>query len=202
MTQTPPSHHELIYARSDAGFALVSQRTETLQRLYFQCDPATNPNSLRDEQVWQEFRRRLNHNGFAVNEGPITEKVVLPFRSFVLEPMRWGNMLLAGDAAHTVPPTGAKGLNLALADVRVLAQVLGEWVVGGGDAALASYSERCLKRVWKAQHFSAWMTNLLHTSPEASDFDRRRTLGELSMLLDSQPGRAYLAEAYTGWPNG
>ena len=200
MAQTPPSHDELIYARSDAGFALVSQRTSTLQRLYFQCDPTLDPASLSDAQIWAEFRQRLNLNGFEVNEGPITEKVVLPFRSFVLEPMRWGNMLLAGDAAHTVPPTGAKGLNLALQDVKILAQVLSEWAAGGGEVALASYSQRCLKRVWKAQHFSYWMTSMLHTNPDASEFDQRRALGELRMVLESEHGRGYLAEAYTGWP--
>lgn len=200
MAQTPPSHDELIYARSEDGFALVSQRTESLQRLYFQCDPTLDPASLSDEDIWAQFRKRLNVNGFEVNEGPITEKVVLPFRSFVLEPMRWGNMVLAGDAAHTVPPTGAKGLNLALQDVKVLADVLGEWAAGGGQAALAGYSDRCLQRVWKAQHFSYWMTSLLHRAPGADAFDERRHLGELRMVLESDHGRAYLAEAYTGWP--
>lgn len=119
MAQSPPSHEELIYARSPKGFVLVSQRTATLQRLYFQCDPGENPATWSDEAIWQVFRERLNDNHFTVNEGPITEKVVLPFRSFVSEPMRWGSLFLAGDAAHTVPPTGAKGLNLALKDVRI-----------------------------------------------------------------------------------
>ncbi|OYO13657.1 hypothetical protein CGZ94_09510 [Enemella evansiae] len=115
--------------------------------------------------------------------------------------MRWGNLLLAGDAAHTVPPTGAKGLNLALQDVRVLAEVLGDWAAGD-PGALQAYSTRSLDRVWKAQHFSFWMTSMLHNNPDASDFDRLRTLGELRMLVESEHGRAWLAEAYTGWPNG
>lgn len=201
MAETPPSHHELIYARSTAGFALVSQRTTGLQRLYFQCPVGTSVDDWGDAEIWQTFRDRLNHNRFRINEGPITEKVVLPFRSYVCEPMRWGNLLLAGDAAHTVPPTGAKGLNLALQDVRVLGEVLGEWAASGDQAVLDSYSTRCLDRVWKAQHFSYWMTSMLHNNPEASDFDRARTLGELRMLLQSEHGRAWLAEAYTGWPS-
>lgn len=200
LAETPPSHDELVYARARAGFALVSQRTDQIQRLYFQCDAGERAEDWTDEQIWEQFRARLNFNGFEVNEGPVIERVVLPFRSFVSEPMRWGNLLLAGDAAHTVPPTGAKGLNLALQDVRILAEVLGRWDESGDDTVLDEYSVRCLDRIWKAQHFSYWMTSMLHTSPEDSDFDRRRKLGELRMLLDSQHGCAWLAEAYTGWP--
>lgn len=202
LTETPPSHHELIYARSSSGFALVSQRTENLQRLYFQCDATERVEDWDDARIWQAFRDRLNFDGFEINEGPITEKVVLPFRSFVSEPMRWGNLFLAGDAAHTVPPTGAKGLNLALQDVRILAEVLGEWNATGDESVLDTYSTRCLDRIWKAQHFSYWMTSMLHANPGASEFDQRRSLGELRMALDSEHGRAWLAEAYTGWPTG
>ena len=138
-------------------------------------------------------------DGFALHEGPITDKAVLRFRSFVAEPMRYGRLLLAGDAAHTVPPTGAKGLNLALADVRVLAEVLERAVKGDADA-LDEYGPRALDRVWRSQHFSYWMTTMLHTLPGATDFDARRQLGELETLVRSTAGRTYLAEAYTGWP--
>lgn len=201
MAETPPSHDELIYARSDAGFALISQRTPDLQRLYFQCDPGTDPNAWTDEDIWATFRKRVNFGGFELNEGPIVDKTVLGFRSFVSEPMRWGNLLLAGDAAHTVPPTGAKGLNLALQDVRILAESLAEWHSTRADSALAAYSERCLRRVWKAQNFSYWMTSMLHANPEASEFDQRRSVAELRTVVESEHGKAWLAESYTGWPN-
>jgi p-hydroxybenzoate 3-monooxygenase len=139
-------------------------------------------------------------DGFTLKEGPITDRSVLRFRSFVCEPMRHGNMLLAGDAAHTVPPTGAKGLNLALADVKVLAEVLEQAVRTGDQDVLDTYSPRAQSRVWKAQHFSYWMTSMLHSVPGASDFDRRRQMGELAMVTGSEAGSRFLAEAYTGWP--
>jgi len=139
-------------------------------------------------------------DGFSLKDGPITDKAVLRFRSFVAEPMRYGRLLLAGDAAHTVPPTGAKGLNLALADVRVLAEVLERAIRQGDPAALDEYGPRALGRVWKAQHFSYWMTTMLHTLPGASGFDLRRQVGELESVAGSAAGSTYLAEAYTGWP--
>jgi p-hydroxybenzoate 3-monooxygenase len=201
MAATAPSAPELVYARSERGFALVSQRTPTVQRLYFQCDPAEDPAAWSQDRIWAELHARLaGEDGFQVNEGPVLERAVLPFRSFVQTPMRCGRLLLAGDAAHTVPPTGAKGLNLALADVRVLAEVVERALGGGGDDALAQYTERALARVWKAQHFSYWMTTMLHRLPGASDFDEQRQLGELSSLVASRAGSAYLAEGYTGWP--
>jgi p-hydroxybenzoate 3-monooxygenase len=201
LCESPPSAPELVYTQSERGFALVSQRTETLQRLYFQCPPEEDPETWSEDRIWDELQSRVGGaDGFTLQEGPITDRSVLRFRSFVCEPMRYGNMLLAGDAAHTVPPTGAKGLNLALADVRVLAEVL-ERAVGGGDAdALDAYSPRAQARVWKAQHFSYWMTTMLHTVPGATDFDRRRQLAELAMVVGSEAGSRYLAEAYTGWP--
>lgn len=199
LVETPPSHHQLIYARSHEGFALVSQRTDSIQRLYFQCDVNERAEDWSEERIWETFRARLNFNGFEIKEGPVIEKVVLPFRSFVSEPMRWSNLLLAGDSAHTVPPTGAKGLNLALQDVRILGDVLGRWAETGDEAVLDEYSTRCLERVWKSQHFSYWMTTMLHTSAQDSSFDQRRTLGELRMLLESDHGKAWLADAYTGW---
>ena len=202
MTQAPMSAPELIYAHSPHGFALISQRSEVLQRMYFQCDPGEDPGAWSDERVWAELDRRTALEGFSLAKGPITEKVVLRFRSFVLEPMRHGNLFLAGDAAHTVPPTGAKGLNLALMDVKVLAEVLGRAVNGGETAALDEYSPRALERVWKAQHFSYWMSTMLHTLPgEFAAFDAARQVGELTSIVQSESGRRYLAEGYTGWPH-
>ena len=165
LAEAPRSADELIYANSENGFALISQRTETVQRMYFQCDPKENVADWDDERIWNEFRKRVNGNGFELKEGPVLEKMVLPFRSFVHTPMRHGNLFLAGDAAHTVPPTGAKGLNLAIHDVKVLFEGLDSFYSNGSTALLDSYSDRALDRVWKAQHFSYWMTSMLHTVP-------------------------------------
>ena len=155
-----------------------------------------------EDRIWEELQARLaGVDGFRLKEGRIFEKTVLPFRSFVCEPMRHGNLLLAGDAAHTVPPTGAKGPNLALADVRVLADVLERAVRNRDSDALDEYTPRALSRVWRAQHFSYWMTTMLHQLPGSSDFDERRQLGELESVVNSVPGSTYLAEAYTGWPS-
>ncbi len=202
LTEAPPSAPELIYNHSPRGFALISQRTETLQRMYFQCDSAEDANAWSDDRIWTELQARLDANGHVLKEGPITSRTVLPFRSFVQEPMHYGRLVLAGDAAHTVPPTGAKGLNLALADVRVLAEELERALTTDDPAPLTSYSERALHRVWKAQHFSYWMTTMLHTLPDATPFDVRRQEGELASVTGSAAGSTYLAEAYTGWPGG
>ena len=202
LCEAPPSAPELIYNHSERGFALISQRTPTLQRMYFQCDPDTDVAAWSDDRIWNELQSRVGGNGVELQEGPITSRSVLPFRSFVQEPMRHGNLVLAGDAAHTVPPTGAKGLNLALADVRVLAESL-EWLLRGGvdsAEALDDYARRALERVWKAQHFSYWMPTMLHRLPDATDFDVRRQIGELTSLVGSRAGSTYLAEGYTGWP--
>ena len=202
LCEAPPSAPELIYNHSDRGFALISQRTDTLQRMYFQCDVDADVADWSDDRIWEELQARLGANGYTLEEGRITSKMVLPFRSFVQEPMRYGNLLLAGDAAHTVPPTGAKGLNLALADVRVLAEELERAIDKSDGALLDDYTTRALDRVWRAQHFSYWMTTMLHLLPESSPFDVRRQIGELSSLTSSQAGSTYLAEAYTGWPSG
>jgi len=200
LCEAPPSAPELIYTRSERGFALVSQRTDAIQRLYFQCSPEESVDDWPEDRIWSELQARLaGEDGFVLTEGRIFDKSVLPFRSYVCEPMRHGNLLLAGDAAHTVPPTGAKGLNLALADVRVLAEVLERAVLKNDRSALDEYTGRALARVWKAQHFSYWMTAMLHALPDASDFDVRRQLGELSSVVGSEHGRRFLAEAYTGW---
>jgi len=200
LCEAPPSARELIYNHSAHGFALISQRTPTLQRMYFQCDPEEDASEWSDDRIWSELQARVGANGVELKEGPITSRSVLPFRSFVQEPMRYGRLVLAGDAAHTVPPTGAKGLNLALADVKVLAGSLERLLRGGDEAALDDYARRALERVWKAQHFSYWMTTMLHLLPDASDFDVRRQIGELTSLVGSRAGTTYLAEGYTGWP--
>lgn len=201
LCEAPPSSEELIYSHSDRGFALISQRTESLQRMYFQCDPAEDVADWSDDRIWEELQARVGANGHVLKEGAITSRTVLPFRSFVQEPLRHGNLVLAGDAAHTVPPTGAKGLNLALADVRVLAEELERHLRSGVPEALDSYADRALRRVWRAQHFSYWMTTMLHRLPDASDFDVRRQVGELTSIVSSAAGSTYLAEGYTGWPS-
>lgn len=201
MVAAPPSAPELIYARHRDGFALISQRTADVQRMYFQCDAAEDPSTWSDDRIWEQLRTRLSgDDGFELKHGAVLEKSVLPFRSFVQTPLRSGRLLLVGDAGHTVPPTGAKGLNLALADVRVLAEVLERAFTTADFDVLSRYSDRALARVWKAQHFSYWMTTMLHRLPDTSDFDEQRQLAELTSIVGSDSGSAYLAEGYTGWP--
>ncbi|WP_308102900.1 4-hydroxybenzoate 3-monooxygenase [Lentzea sp. CC55] len=202
ITEAPRSADELVYAHSPRGFALISQRTETHQRMYFQCDPSADVAQWSDDRIWEELQARVaGPDGFTLKEGPITEKTVLRFRSFVAEPLRHDRLLLAGDAAHTVPPTGAKGLNLALQDVRVLAEVVERALRKDDLDALDEYGPRALGRVWKAQHFSYWMTTMLHALPAATEFDARRQLGELASVVGSEAGSRFLAEGYTGcWP--
>lgn len=205
LCQAPKSAPELIYTRSDRGFALISQRTDSLQRMYFQCDPAEDPDTWSEDRIWSELQARLaGPDGFRLREGPIVDRTVLPFRSFVQAPMQHERLLLAGDAAHTVPPTGAKGLNLALADTRILAATIERALLKQDLGALADYTERAVARVWRAQHFSYWMTTMLHRTHENStpggDFDELRQRGELAGLVSSEAGSTYLAEAYTGWP--
>jgi len=201
LAEAPRSAPELVYAQSAAGFALISQRTDTVQRMYFQCDPDEAVDAWPDERIWETLQARVaGGDGFTLAEGPVLEKTVLRFRSFVQDPMRWGSLVLAGDAAHTVPPTGARGLNLALHDVKVLADVLVRALGPEGDPALDDYQPQALRRVWMAQNFSWWMTQLLHTAPGATDFDLRRQVGELDNVVGTRAGRAYLAEQYTGWP--
>ncbi|WP_125614762.1 4-hydroxybenzoate 3-monooxygenase [Specibacter cremeus] len=203
LTEAPRSAPELIYANSPHGFALISQRNETVQRMYFQADPNEDAAAWSEERIWDELQRRVDGpDGLELKRGPIFEQMILKFRSYVCEPLRHGNLFLAGDAGHTVPPTGAKGLNLALADVRVLFEALDSFYSTGSSTLLDGYSETALKRVWKAQNFSYWMTSMLHTRSEASSFERKRALGELDSVVSSTYGRAYLAEAYTGWSHG
>ncbi|WP_425956911.1 4-hydroxybenzoate 3-monooxygenase [Xylanimonas sp. McL0601] len=191
---------ELVYTASDHGFALISQRTDTHQRMYFQCDPDEDPDPWEDARIWEQLQARVaGPDGFRLVEGPIEERSVLRFRSVVVEPVRHGRSLLVGDAAHTVPPTGAKGLNLALADVVVLHDVLTTWFAKGDDDVLDEFGRRVSERVWRAQHFSAWMTRMLHSAAGETPFEARRRVAELRTLCASEAGRRYLAEGYTGW---
>jgi p-hydroxybenzoate 3-monooxygenase len=203
LAEAPPSAPELVYANSEHGFALISQRNEHVQRMYFQCGPDEDAAAWTDDQIWEELQKRVDGpDGFTLKRGPIFEKMVLPFRSYVCEPMRHGNLFLAGDAGHTVPPTGAKGLNLALADVKVLFEAIESFYGTGFRDQLEGYSGKALERVWKAQNFSYWMTSMLHTREDQSSFERKRVLGELASVAASRYGQQYLAEAYTGWPHG
>jgi p-hydroxybenzoate 3-monooxygenase len=190
----PRAHPKLIYNHSERGFALISQRTESMQRMYFQCDPDEDVQVWSEDRIWTELQARLGANGHVLKEGPITEKTVLRFRSFVHEPMQYGRLLLAGDAAHTVPPTGAKGLNLALADVRVLADALERARPQQLDGPLRDYTKVALARVWKAQHFSYWMTMMLHRLPDESEFDVQRQRAELASVVGSRAASTFLAE--------
>lgn len=198
LCEAPPSSEELIYANSDHGFALISQRSATVQRMYLQCDPEQDPAAWSDAQIWDLLGACVE--GRTLKEGPIFQRDVLRFRSFVAWSLRKGRAFLVGDAAHTVPPTGAKGMNLAINDVRILHEAFVAAFRGEGEALLDGYEEKALRRIWRAQHFSWWMTSMLHLTPEASDFDKRRQLGELESVVSSDAGSTYLAEAYTGWP--
>jgi p-hydroxybenzoate 3-monooxygenase len=201
LAQAPPASHELIYARHEHGFALLSMRSPTLTRLYLQCEPDEALANWSDERVWEELQLRLSRSdGLRIPRGPIQQKSVTPMRSFVLEPMQHGRLYLAGDAAHIVPPTGAKGMNLAIADVHVLAQALASYYSGGGEALLQSYSSVCLRRIWKVQRFSWWMTMLLHRFPGDSPFDERRQGAELDYVVSSRAASTALAENYVGLP--
>ena len=188
LAKAPPSCDELIYAHHERGFALVSTRSPDVQRMYFQCDPAESVDNWPDERIWEELQLRVSGEGFRLKEGPIFQKDIIPLRSFVCEPMQHGRLYLAGDAAHSVPPTGAKGLNLAAADVHLLARAIGACYASGASDLLAAYTQTALRRVWRAQHFSWWMTSMLHRFPDASEFDRRRQLAELDLVTSSRAG--------------
>ena len=198
LCEAPPSADELIYSNSENGFALISQRSPEVQRMYFQCDPDADPNALSEAEIWEILQSRVP--GTTLTEGRIFQRDVLRFRSFVAHELRHGRAALVGDAAHTVPPTGAKGMNLAVADVVILARALNALLQENDARLIDGYADLASRRIWKAQHFSWWMTSILHVAPDASDFDRRRQLGELRSVVESEAGRTYLAEAYTGWP--
>ncbi len=201
LTRAPPSSRELIYAHHQRGFALVSTRSPDIQRLYFQCDPHDEVGNWSDERIWAEFRARLaTHDGWAPREGPVIQKNIVAMRSFVCETMRYGRLFLAGDAAHIVPPTGAKGLNLAVADVRVLAQALTAFYADGRHDLLDAYPETALRRIWRAEHFSWWMTSMLHRFPGNDPFQERLQLAELGYVTSSRAKATTLAENYVGLP--
>ncbi|RSM39176.1 4-hydroxybenzoate 3-monooxygenase [Amycolatopsis balhimycina DSM 5908] len=200
LARTPPSHHELIYTYHERGFALHSMRTPEITRLYLQVDPAESLAAWSDDRIWAELTARLEVEGdFTLREGPILDKGITPMRSFVVEPLRHGRLFLAGDAAHIVPPTGAKGMNLAIADVRVLARAL-EALLRGDESLAQSYSDTCLRRVWRAEHFSWFMTTMLHTDPHADGFARQLQLSQLRYTTSSRAAATSLAENYVGLP--
>jgi p-hydroxybenzoate 3-monooxygenase len=201
LAESPPSTEELVYALHERGFSLVSMRSPTLQRLYFQCDPRDSVDSWPDERVWEELRTRLaTHDGWTLQEGEITQKTIVGMRSFVCEPMRHGRLFLAGDAAHIVPPTGAKGMNLAVADVRVLVAALAGFLRSGSTQGLDSYSATCLRRVWRAQRFSWWMTSMLHRLEPDDPFGLALQIAELDYVTGSRAASTALAENYVGLP--
>ncbi|MFD0689579.1 4-hydroxybenzoate 3-monooxygenase [Actinomadura fibrosa] len=201
LADVPPSTDELIYAHSDRGFALHSLRSPKVSRLYLQVAPDEDLGAWSDARIWDELAARFaTGDGWRLREGPITDRAVTPMRSFVAEPMRHDRLFLAGDAAHIVPPTGAKGLNLAVSDVTVLARALAERYETGSERLLDDYSATCLRRVWRAEHFSYWMTTLLHADPEADEFARRLQRSHLEYVTSSEAAATTLAENYVGLP--
>ncbi|QBJ95355.1 4-hydroxybenzoate 3-monooxygenase [Rhodococcus sp. ABRD24] len=202
LAEAPPSSEELIYANHPRGFALISTRTQEVQRHYLQVDPDDSVDNWSDDRIWSELHARVDGEGAEIKDGKIFEKSILQFRSFVCEPMQHGNLFLAGDAAHTVPPTGAKGLNLAVADVYVLSKGMAEFFETGNRGRLDAYTETVLPRIWRTQHFSWWMSSMLHRLPDASGFDHKRQVAELDMVTRSVAGRTLIAENYVGTPLG
>jgi p-hydroxybenzoate 3-monooxygenase len=201
LAEAAPSSEELVYTYHDRGFTLFSMRSPTVTRLYLQCEPDEDLEEWPDGRIWEELlQRSTTVDGWAPNVGPILQKGVTGMRSFVVEPMQFGRLFLAGDAAHIVPPTGAKGLNLAVADVAVLARAIAEFYRSGREDLLARYSETCLRRVWKVQRFSWWMTSMLHRYHQEGEFERKRQLAELDYVTSSHAAMTSLAENYTGLP--
>jgi p-hydroxybenzoate 3-monooxygenase len=201
LAATPPSSEELIYAYHPRGFALHSMRSPTISRLYLQCAPDEQLASWPAARIWEELQRRLETtDGFVLQPGDILEQGITAMRSHVVEPMQFGRLFLAGDAAHIVPPTGAKGMNLALADVRVLAEALGAWYADGRGEPLEAYSATCLRRVWRAEHFSWWMTSMLHRFRDGEEigFDEQLQLAQLRYTVSSTAAATSLAENYVG----
>ena len=201
LAEAPPSSHELIYCRHENGFALHSMRSPSITRMYLQVPSATDLDDWPDERVWAELHTRLaTDDGFELVEGTLLDKSVTPMRSFVATPMQYGRLLLAGDAAHIVPPTGAKGMNLAIADVRLLSRALGGYYADGRTDLIDSYTDTALHRVWRSTHFSWWMTTMLHPDPDADPFTHRLAEAQLDYVTSSRAMSTSLAENYTGLP--
>ena len=201
LSETPPVNHELIYANSPRGFALCSMRNENLSRYYIQCSLFDTPESWSDAAFWEELKRRIPQEyAEKLETGPSIEKSIAPLRSFVTEPMRWGRLFLCGDAAHIVPPTGAKGLNTAASDVYYLYHALRGYFETGSEAGIDAYSARALARVWKAERFSWWFSTLLHRFPDQSTFDLKVQRADLELLRDNETARKSMAENYVGLP--
>ena len=199
LATVPPSTDELIYARHEDGFALHTMRTPQVSRLYLQVSADEDIERWPDDRIWAELRHRLGIPGWVLRDGPITEKAISPMRSFVASPMRYRSLFLAGDAAHIVPPTGAKGLNLALADVTALAKALTSLLRDGDPGPADAYSDTSLRRVWRATHFSWWMTSMLHVDPDPDRFDAELQLAQLRYVTSSRAAATTLAENYTGY---
>ena len=199
LSESPPPDDELIYSYTDRGFALYTMRSEALSRLYLQCDHDEDIENWPDTRIWDELHKRLG-GARALKQGTMLQKGITPMRSFVVEPMQYGRLYLAGDSAHIVPPTGAKGMNLAFADVVYLSRALTAFYKQGQTEPLRDYSAKCLRRVWKAQRFSWWMTQIMHRFPNESAFDRRRQLADLDYLTSSESASRSLAEQYVGLP--
>jgi p-hydroxybenzoate 3-monooxygenase len=202
LADVPPSHDEVVYSNHERGFALLSLRSPTLSRLYVQCAHDEEIGEWPDERIWEELQARLGTPGWALREGPVLEKGITAIRSFVVEPMQYGNLFLAGDAAHIVPPTGAKGLNLAIADVALLAEAIVAWYRTGSRDLLDAYSDGCLRRVWRAEHFSWWMTMMMHRLPGDDPFDRRLQRSQFRYVVSSRAASTSLAENYVGFASG
>ena len=199
LATVPPSTDELIYSRHEDGFALHTMRTPQVSRLYLQVPADEDLARWPDDRIWDELRRRLSVPGWELKDGPITEKAISPMRSFVASPMRYRRLFLAGDAAHIVPPTGAKGLNLAIADVTLLAAALTSLLREASPELADAYSDSCLRRVWRATHFSWWMTSMLHTDPHPDPFGTELQLSQLRYVVGSRAAATTLAENYTGY---
>jgi p-hydroxybenzoate 3-monooxygenase len=201
LSETPPVSDELIYSSHARGFALCSMRSLTRSRYYIQCTTDEHLDDWADDRFWDELRARLPaETAEALVTGPSIEKSIAPLRSFVAEPLRFGRLFLAGDAAHIVPPTGAKGLNLAASDIYFLSRALTDFYETGSEALIDSYSEQCLRRIWKAQRFSWWMTSMLHRFPESSAYEMRLQQAELDYVTSSEAAATALAENYVGLP--
>lgn len=201
LSETPPVHEELIYASSERGFALCSMRNQNLSRYYIQCDLSDSPDDWSDDAFWAELKRRIpSETAKRLITGPSIEKSVAPLRSFVTEPMRWGRLFLCGDAAHIVPPTGAKGLNTAASDIHYLYQGLNQYYSSGNTDGIDQYSQRALARVWKAERFSWSMTSMLHRFPDQTEFDLKMQAADVSFLKSNRHAQSALAENYVGLP--